>query len=101
MQSNISKIAERRANYATLLGDAALECWRLEQQRANLDEQIATIQKKIRLYMGADQEAEVSQKEIDTLQAVADAQEKALEKSAEPTAPVVVDVPPKKTRKTK
>lgn len=79
-------IAERRADYTKLLGEAASEHWRLNQQRASIDEQLASLDKKIRLYMGADQEAEVSQKELDTLQAVVDTQKKALEESAKPGA---------------
>lgn len=84
-----SKIAERRARYESELGSLTTQRWKLQTELKGMD-------KRIRLIMGAIEEAEVSQRDIDTLQAIIDAQTKAQEESAKPAARKVVDVKPKK-----
>ena len=64
MESNIAK---RRAHYESEMGKLATRRWRLQEQIDDIDEQM-------RLLTGAAQEAELSQKDIDTLQAIVQAQ---------------------------
>lgn len=85
-----SKIAERRAHYESETGKLAVRRWRLQQQIEDIDEQL-------RLLSGAAQEAELSQKDIDTLQAIVQAQTQASQGTEAP--PKVVDVPAKKKKK--
>ena len=92
------KIAARRANYAVQAGKLALENWRLAQQIETIESQIASHDKTIRLLLGADQEAEISKKEFDVLQEIAQAQREAAKETVPPVV-TVIDATPVKPEK--
>jgi len=92
------KIAARRANYAAQAGKLAVENWKLAQQLETIQSQIDGNDKTIRLFLGADQEAEISKKELDVIEEIAKAQSKAATPAAPPEA-AVVDAAPVKTQK--
>jgi len=65
-----NKSKERRAQFEAELGKLALEYWRMENNLASLDE-------KIRLLNGAVQEAQMGERDVDSLLAIVQAQKEA------------------------
>ena len=73
-----SKIVQRRSNYEAEIGQLAAKIWRHRQE-------IDDAESRMRLLMGATQETERSGPEIDTLQAIVNAQSPPEKENATPT----------------